>query len=41
LPKPITIGSMCAGQLDWIVGPKRIMSAIAQTRNEPVSLPAA
>jgi hypothetical protein len=39
--RTITVGSMCAGQLGWIVGPKRIISAIAHTRDRPVSLPAA
>lgn len=30
--RTITVGSMCAGQLGWIAGPRRIMPAIAQAR---------
>ena len=28
--RTITVGSMCADEFGWIVGPKRIMSALAQ-----------
>lgn len=39
--RTITVGSMCAGQLGWIAGPRRIMSAVAKARHAPLSLPAA
>jgi N-succinyldiaminopimelate aminotransferase len=39
--RTITVGSMCAGAFGWIVGPKRIISAIAQIDRTPTSLPAA
>ena len=39
--RTITVGSMSAGELGWIVGPKRIMSAIAQIHRTPTWLPAA
>jgi len=40
--RTITVGSMCAGQLGWIAGPARTMSAIARSQQAlQMSLPAA